>query len=139
MIPRFKKEGYLPQGIYKATLDEIRQRFGISSERRKELFECIISVAELLRKHKNNIERFLLDGSFVTTKESPEDFDCILVIKEAFDFKSPEASKLKFSKELFNGHIVFIMEKDIKELNQFIGFFGHDRDGIPKGLVEVIL
>jgi len=139
MIPRFDKNGYLPRGIHKATLYAVGKRFGIGSQQRKEIFKGVISVTRLLRKHKPNIKRFLLNGSYVTFKEVPEDFDCIVILRESFDFKSPEAKKLQHSKKLFNGHVLFVMEKDASESEQLIDFFGHDRDGKAKGIVEVKL
>ena len=38
MIPKFNKDGYLPTGIHKATVKEIRQRFGSETPKREELF-----------------------------------------------------------------------------------------------------
>jgi hypothetical protein len=139
MLPKFNEEGYLPMGIHKATLNEIKQRFGSNSSKRKELFESFQSLVRLLEKHKESIKRFLLNGSYVTSKESPEDFDCILVVKNDFDFNSFEAKQLRHSKELFNGHILMAMEEDTINYHDAVDFFGHDRDKKAKGMVEVIL
>lgn len=139
MIPDFNKDGYLPKGMHKATLREIKQRFGSSSSERKELFKGIISLVELLRKHKGSIKQFLLNGSFVTKKESPKDFDCILLVKNDFDFDSPEAEQLRAAKKLFGAHLFTFMEEDVGRHRGLIDFFGHDQDQRPKGLVEVIL
>jgi len=129
MTLRLNKDGYLPKGIHKATLNEIKQRFGSSSSKRKELFKGFQSLVQLLRKHKGDIKEFLLNGSFVTNKELPKDFD----------FNSPEVKQLRRSKELFNGHILTAIEEDTIECHRLIDFFGHDRDRKPKGLVGVIL
>lgn len=139
MTLRLNKDGYLPKGIHKATLNEIKQRFGSSSSKRKELFKGFQSLVQLLRKHKGDIKEFLLNGSFVTNKELPKDFDCILIVKKDFDFNSPEVKQLRRSKELFNGHILTAIEEDTIECHRLIDFFGHDRDRKPKGLVGVIL
>ena len=93
MIPRSNADGYLPKGIHKAALNEIRERFGSSSLERKELFEGLQSLARLLHKHKKSIKRFLLNGSFVASSESPKDFDCILIVRLDFDFGSPRGGK----------------------------------------------
>jgi hypothetical protein len=139
VIPEFNKDGYLPKGIYKATLEEINERFGKGSARREKLFRNIISLVKLLRKHKGSISRFLLNGSYVTSKEEPRDFDYILILKNDFDLDSPEARQLLCSEELFNAHMLFAMEEDTTECQEVIGFFGHDREARSKGLVEVIL
>ncbi len=139
MIPGFNKNGYLPKGIHKATLKEIKQRFGSHSRKRRELFKGLRALTQLLRKHKITIEMFLLNGSFVTAKESPEDYDCILVIKNNCKFNSSELKRLQAARELFNAHLVVFSEEDVDGYRGFVGFFAHDPSLQPKGLVEVIL
>ena len=139
MIPKFTEDGYLPKGIHKATLKEIKQRFGSSSPEREELFKGLRALAQLLHKHKRNIRKFLLNGSFVTLGESPRDFDCILIVEEGFDFDSPEAKKLHAAEKLFGAHLFTFTEEDVVWYRRLIDFFGHDRDQKPKGLVEVTL
>lgn len=139
VIPQFNKSGYLPKGIHKATLKEIKQKFGSSSAKRKELFKGLQSLVQLLRKHKGSIKSFLLNGSYVTSKEEPADFDYILIVKDRFDVSSPEAKQLLFSDELFKAHMLFAKESDTLGCREAINFFGYDRDGKSKGLVEVIL
>lgn len=139
MIPEFNKDGYLPKGLHKATLSEIKQRFGSDASRRKELFKGLQSLVQLLCKHKASIKRFLLNGSFVTSKESPEDIDCILIVKNDFDFNFPEAEQLRTAKKLFNAHIFTFTESDVIRYRRLVDFFGHDQDRKLKGLVEVIL
>lgn len=139
MIPQFNETGYLPEGIHKATLNEIKHRLGSHSLRRKELFVGLQSLIRLLRKNKGSIKRFLLDGSYVTAKETPEDFDCILIVKKNFNFDSPLAKQLQAAKILFNAHLFTFMEEDVTQHRRLINLFGHDRDRKQKGLVEVIL
>ena len=139
MIPKFNRNGYLPEGIYKATLNEIKHRFGTSSPKRKELFNGFQSLFQLLHKHRVNIKAFLLNGSFVTIKESPEDYDCILVVKTSCKFSASEIKQLDIARELFNAHLLVFSEEDTNEYHGFIEFFGHDSLLQPKGLVEVVL
>jgi len=139
MIPQSNADGYLPKGIHKATLNEIKERFGSSSQERKELFEGLQSLTRLLHKHKKRVKRFLLNGSFVASGESPKDFDCILIVQVDFDFGSPDAEKLLVARELFGAHLFIFTEKDASRYHRLIDFFGHDRDQKPKGLVEVVL
>lgn len=139
MIPDFNENGYLPKGIHMATMNEIKQRFGISTPKRKDLFKGFKSLVNLLHKHKKKIKKLLLNGSFVTNKESPGDLDCVLIVKDDFDFCSPEARQLLDAKRLFNADVVTFMEQDVNRYRRFIDFFGHDRSRRPKGLVEVIL
>jgi len=140
MIPNLNEYGLLPEGIHKATIEEIEHKFGSGSAKRKELFIGFQELIQLLYKHKRSIKSFLLDGSFVTDKESPRDYDCILVVKKDFNFDSPEAKKLQYAKKLFYAHNFTCMEEDLDRCHRLLNLFGHDKDtGKPKGLVEVIL
>ncbi|MCK4248409.1 MAG: hypothetical protein KAX15_01380 [Candidatus Omnitrophica bacterium] len=139
MIPKFNINGYLPRGTHKATLSEIKRRFGSDSAKRKELFKGLSSLFQLLCKHKRDIKSFLLNGSFVTNKEAPEDFDCILILKTSFDFNSAEAKQLLSAKKIFNAHLFTYMEKDVTLQRRLIDFFCHDDQGKSKGILEVLL
>jgi len=140
MIPNFNKHGLLPKGIHKATIEEIKHKFGSSSAKRKELFIGFQKLIQLLYNQKRSIKSFLLDGSFVTNKESPGDYDCILVVKRDFNFDSPEAKKLLNAKELFYAHNFTCMEEDLDQYYRLFDLFSHEKyTERPKGLVEVIL
>ncbi|MBN3040358.1 MAG: hypothetical protein JW867_04460 [Candidatus Omnitrophica bacterium] len=139
MIPKLNSYGYLPAGIHKASLKEVGKRFGESTQKRKDLFKMLEALVELLSRHAENIESFLLDGSFVTSKAEPGDFDCVLILKEGFDFNSPDAEKIRNAKRIYNAHLFSVMENDIIMRRNRINFFGHDRDGVSKGLLEVRL
>jgi hypothetical protein len=64
MIPPFNEFGYLPKGIYPATLDEIDARFGQLSELRRVQMESVRWMVELAIRA--GAERIILNGSFVT-------------------------------------------------------------------------
>jgi hypothetical protein len=76
MIPDFVDTGgpwgVLPPGIHDATLDEIGIRFA-TSDRREMLFSGFTDGVVALRKA--GCRTILLDGSFVTEKPFPGDFD----------------------------------------------------------------
>jgi hypothetical protein len=72
MIPEFDDSGNLPPGIYWATWEEIIDRFG-TSERRQSLLEGVKQALMALQKAGCNCA--YLNGSFVTSKENPNDFD----------------------------------------------------------------
>lgn len=120
-------------------MDEIKQRFGKGSQKREVLFRGLASLVGLLRKRKRSIKRFLLNGSFVTNKESPGDIDCILMLSNDFNFDDAEVEQLRRAKRLFGVHLFTFMEEDEAHYHRLVDFFGHSRDEKPKGLVEVIL
>jgi hypothetical protein len=62
----------LPPGVHHATLEEIEQRFATNEKRRK-LFDGFRKAVDALRKAGCTV--IFLDGSFVTDKPEPGDFD----------------------------------------------------------------
>jgi hypothetical protein len=73
----------------------------------------------------------------VTSKKDPGDIDAILIVGRRFNAVSKEAMLLRRSKELYNVHLFAIPENDREEINSWLFFFGHDRDGHESGLVEI--
>ena len=76
MIPSFADIGspweVLPPGIHEATMDEIEDRFAIS-EHRKNLFNGLKQGTDLLQTA--GCRTIYLNGSFVTEKPFPKDYD----------------------------------------------------------------
>ena len=72
VIPSFDERGNLPPGIHLATWDEIVHRYG-TNERREQLLSGLRVAIDSLRSA--GCARVCLDGSFVTDKELPGDFD----------------------------------------------------------------
>ena len=136
MLPEFNERGYLPPGLHRADLTEVQQRFGKSHTRTELLrnLDNFVTVA-----HRVGAKKLILDGSFVTDKESPGDIDAILVVPENFDTTTPEAHLLLDSHLRFNIHLFPVREGDDEFFQQWITFFGHDRNREPRGLVEVLL
>jgi hypothetical protein len=50
MIPPFDDNGYLPPGVYRATLDEIVARFGQESEMREAQAESLQWLVDLAKR-----------------------------------------------------------------------------------------
>jgi hypothetical protein len=72
MIPEFDESGRLPPGIHDATWTEIVTRFATSAHRR----DPLAGLLDALRSLKTaGCPVVYLDGSFVTAKEHPKDFD----------------------------------------------------------------
>ncbi len=73
MIPPYEREtGNLPLGIHEAPWSEILVCFG-STPRRLSLLAGLQSALDRLRRA--GCARAYLDGSFVTAKAAPNDFD----------------------------------------------------------------
>ncbi len=141
MIPEFIESGNLPSGIHTATWQEIVERFGGNSHRRR----LLSGLKTALQSLKNaNCQRVYVDGSFVTEKEVPNDFDCCWDEEEVngdlldpvlliFD-EGRAAQKAKFLGEFFPAHSLGTIDKT------FIDFFQQDKNsGEPKGIVSIDL
>lgn len=76
MIPEFIDIGaawkVLPPGVHDASLEEVRERFA-TNETRARLFDGFIKACQSLASAGCKV--LYLDGSYVTEKRNPEDYD----------------------------------------------------------------
>jgi hypothetical protein len=72
LVPHFEHNGHLPEGVHITSWDEFKDRFG-QSEHRKFL---LLGLEKLLH-HLASVgcNAVYVDGSFVSSKEVPEDYD----------------------------------------------------------------
>jgi len=133
MIPDFLENGYLPPGIYRAQLDEIEGRFGVASEIRRAQFQSIQWLIPLCVEA--GIARLVLNGSYVSDILEPNDVDCILLQGPAYNEQSNAAAQLEEGLPFLS--IQIVQDAAFEYLTRT--FFGTDRGGAPKGLVEVAL
>jgi hypothetical protein len=141
VIPAFDSKGHLPPGVHDAGWSEIVERFGITPHR----LELLRGLLDALRSLRDaGCRRAYLDGSFVTDKEIPGDFDgCWEIVgvdpgrldPVLLDFNDGRAAqKARFGGELF------LAETDADELGtSFLSFFQQDRSGDAKGIVAINL
>ena len=133
MIPDFNDRGYLPAGIHPASLVEIEARFGLESELRRVQMESLRWTVDLA--WRAGAHRIVINGSFVTDKWEPNDVDCVLLIDDN-DYPLDRSA----NEELLEGLPFLTIEfANAKKFTEFTReFFGTDRVGIPKGLIEVM-
>lgn len=131
----------LPPGVHSATLADVGARYA-TNERRRWLFEGILEVAKSLRAAGCAV--MFLDGSFVTDKDEPNDFDGYwdpagvipsLLDPVFMDFENEQAAqKHKFRGEMFIAEEVGGPAASIKKM------FVTDRfTGLEKGILRVKL
>ena len=82
MIPDFREDGYLPEGLHLATEAEFIFRFGTSTNQRRRLALRLRRWIELSRSVAAT--RLFVDGSFVTAKPEPNDVDAVVWLAEDF-------------------------------------------------------
>ena len=74
MLPQLDPvSGYLPRGVHPARWVEVDQRFGRNNSRRTRLIGGLLAACRNLAEA--GCRALLLDGSFVTAKPEPEDYD----------------------------------------------------------------
>lgn len=132
----------LPAGIHAATLAEVEARFASNPKRRVQFGGFVAALTALRRA---GCRRAFLDGSFVTTKPCPGDFDACwdpTGVNPAFldpvllTFENNRAAqKLKYHGELFPSTVPADRAGTI-----FVEFFQVDRfTGAQKGIVAIDL
>lgn len=132
MIPALDARGNLPPGSHLAAWQEIQERFG-ENEWRRTLLEGIARVARALRAA--GCRHVWLDGSFVTDKEYPADFDlCYDLDSTDLDRLDPTLFDRARAKAAYGGDIL-----PTHPALPFTDFFQQDRDGYAKGIVEIDL
>jgi len=141
-IPSFNSNGLLPPGLHLATWDEIQTTFGSTGHRQVLLRLLRIALREL---KKCGCGEAYIDGSFVTAKSTPSDYD--MCWKAAgvddskldpvlLDFsKGRKAMKAKYGGDIFPAEF---QEGTSGKL--FRDFFQIDKaTGSPKGIIQIDL
>src|SRR5262245_2861202 len=142
MIPDFRPDGYLPEGVYVAPGPDVTFRFGSSSRRRRRLALRLRRWIKLAREVVAT--RLLIDGSFVTAKPDPHDIDAVILLPADFERRidAGQEAALELEQMLLTRHPeeLFAAE-DEADWNEWVAFFSRTRetDGRRKGLVEIAL
>ncbi len=131
MIPPFDDSGFLPPGVYPATLDEIEARFGRQSELRRVQIESVRWMVDL--GVRAGVQRIVLNGSFVTDIIEPNDVDCVLLAADPTKDLTAEDELLKGLPFL---QVALVGIEDFNELVNVT--FASDRFGVSKGVIEVV-
>jgi hypothetical protein len=140
-LPDFDADGSLPPGVHDADWDEIARVFG-TTEHRQHLLEGL----ERVLRHLSEVgcERAYIDGSFVTAKVRPNDYDLVWDMDHVdynrldpvlFDLRYPRAAQqAKYYGDIFPN----VPEGDSHML--FVDFFQRDKNtGEPKGIITIDL
>ena len=141
-IPTFREDGYLPEGLHPATEAEATFRFGSSTRRRRALALRLRHCLYLARTVETL--RFLLDGSFITSKPDPVDIDAVVYLPSDFERQvREEAEPAVELQEILTSRSpgdLFAAE-DASDWMDWVDFFSRTReaDGRRKGLVEIVL
>lgn len=141
--PAFDNDGDLPIGIHQATLAEILQHFGTSTERRELIGQRLKRVFKFAHS-TGQVARFIVFGSFVTAKKDPGDVDIFLLMEDTFDLNQVQGdAALVFDHEKTQnvlGASIFWIRKlaVIGNEREMVEDFQIKRDKTRRGIVEVI-
>ena len=144
MLPPFNAEGDLPVGIYRVSLNEVIQHFGSMTAKRRQVCQSLVRIHALARG-TGFLDRFIIFGSFVTTKPGPNDIDIVLVMRDDFKLGAcfDETRWLFYHDKAHTefGASVFWVRPSmlvVDTLDEFISHWQHKRDLTRRGIVEVV-
>lgn len=142
MIPIFNPGGQLPEGIHEATWSEFLERYDITAHR-----GTLIEGMKKLILHLKAVgcRALYVDGSFVTDREIPNDYDACW---DVHGVKAEKVDKLllQFSDEAkaeiqdkYKGDIRPDSFSPMETSGTYLEFFQMDRDGNRKGIIRLSL
>jgi hypothetical protein len=146
-IPALTSDGFLPEGVHDCTLAELRERFGQfqATDVRCRLFERL---ERFVREATATglVAEIIIDGSFVTEKDSPNDIDLILVLRPGHDFGAdlrPREYNVVSRRHVRRqfGFDMLLVEQGTMDVDVAVRFFGRVRDVavIRKGMLRINL
>jgi hypothetical protein len=147
-IPTLMASGELPPGIHLTTIAELEIFFGQSNSKRRQLMKGLKKALKILKGA--HVSKVFIDGSFTTDKEEPKDVDgCwsslgvdVQELDSRFwDFESTEDFELKRQAIKNEFGIDFFIAEIIEggSGKPFPEFFQTNRDGDPKGIIQINL
>jgi len=141
--PPFNSSGDLPVAIHKASLTDALDHFANGSLRRQALGRRLERIYSLARS-TGKVRRFIIFGSFITTKPEPGDVDIFLIMEDDFNFGSVQGeAALVFdhttAQNTLGASIFWIrLMAAIGGEDSAIADWQHKRDGTLRGLVELV-
>ena len=142
-LPEFDSVGDLPEGVYQATMDEIRARFGYGTPQRQAVTARLLRIYHLAAA-TGKLDRVIIFGSYITTKPDPNDVDVILVMHDDFEVHACDAATRRLfdhtqATEAFGASIFWLRPSMLflETLEEFIEHWQIKRDLTRRGIVEV--
>lgn len=82
--PDFDINGDLPVGVHRATLTEVIEYFGSGNLQREIVARRLARIYQLAQS-TGQVARFIIFGSFITSKAAPNDVDIFILMEDTFD------------------------------------------------------
>lgn len=142
-LPNLNLAGELPEGIHKATIDEVVAQFGSGTSQRITVTERLQHIYQLV-KDTGHLQQLLIFGSYITAKPEPNDVDVVIIFDDNFDMAacSEEVKKLLNHQQAttdFGASIFWIRPSllFLETLDEFVAGWQIKRDGTRRGIIEV--
>ncbi len=144
MLPDFDESGNLPAGIHNCSWDELAERFGGNAHRRQLLAGLRQAITTL---RAAGCVTAYIDGSFITAKEFPADFDGCwdragvsrVLLQQLDPTLLDFRNRLAAENAKYRGEMLFADVGANSAGAVFLEFFQRDRDGNQKGIVKLDL
>jgi hypothetical protein len=147
-IPKLMANGELPPGVHIVSLAEVETAFGQTNHRRQLLMKGLKGALLLFKTA--NVSKVFVDGSFTTDKDEPNDIDgcwSFTGVDEQkldprfWDFESIDDFERKRQDIKNEFGIDFFIAEIIEGASgkPFPEFFQTNRDGEPKGIIQINL
>jgi len=140
LIPKYNGIGNLPEGVHKSNWAEIVERYGWNQHRRSQLDGMMDAFRQLKQAGCKTV---FLDGSFITKKEFPGDYDCLWDMKGVdldkldvlFHPDNRNAQKIRLKGEFIPGQLT-----ERSSNTPFLDFFQTDKETQEKkGIIKLNL
>ncbi len=110
-------EYWLPPGMHPCTMEDVQAMFVYNDQRRK-VWTCFEAFLHRFRDANGRLSKVILDGSFVTGREHPDDIDAFTLFNahdmaECYQYSDNKLlfntlRKKDFAKVIFNIHLFFV-------------------------------
>ena len=141
-LPPLNAAGDLPEGVHACTQQEVIERFGTATARRRIVGMRLQRVLDLAAE-SGHLARAIIFGSFLTDKAEPNDVDLFLVMDDPFDLTQVSGeARLVFDHSAAQAHFgasVFWVRRAscFPNENDMVTGWTLKRDGTMRGIVEV--
>ena len=141
--PDFNENGDLSPGIHQATLSEVIAHFGTRTPQRQIMARRLEHIY-VLAAGTGHLARFIIFGSFITTKPDPGDVDIFLLMENTFDVSqvSGEAALIfdHVVTQNYEGASIFWIRRlaALEGEEATVAYWQLKRDGSQRGIVEVV-
>jgi len=142
-LPDFTTTGDLPEGVHQSSVEDVMKRFGVGSSQRQQVAERVRRIYALTNS-TGHLARFIIFGSFITDKSSPNDADVFLLMENTFDMSQVTGeAAIVFdhpAAQSYFGASIFWVRKlaALGGEDATVAHWQIKRDGNRRGIVEVV-